>query len=79
MYCSRNTPQVVELLKVFDGIHNRGELQLKLGLTDREHFRKTYLQPAVYNGFVALTIPDKPTSSKQQYVLTELGKQMANR
>jgi len=30
----------------------------------------------VEQGLVALTIPDKPTSSKQRYVLTELGKQL---
>lgn len=46
------------------------ELQEKLGLLDRENFRKMYLQPAIEQGLIALTIPDKPTSSKQQYYLT---------
>lgn len=35
-----------------------------------------YLQPAIEQGLVALTIPDKPTSSKQQYYLTEKGKEV---
>src|SRR5690606_18773512 len=36
-------PQVTELVKIFDGVHNRSELQSKLGLLDRENFRKSYL------------------------------------
>ena len=71
------TPQVTELISIFEGVHSRTELQMKLGLQDREHFRKSYLQPAVEAGLVALTIPDKPKSSKQRYKLTELGKRMA--
>ena len=68
------TPQVEALLKIFVGIHYRSELQERLGLSDRENFRKMYLQPAVDTGLVALAFPDKPTSSKQQYYLTEKGK-----
>ncbi|HEY9559183.1 MAG TPA: hypothetical protein VIR29_00195 [Anseongella sp.] len=70
------TPQVIGRINVFEGVHDRTELQSKLGLSDREHFRKSYLQPAIDAGLVALTIPDKPTSSKQRYVLTEAGKQI---
>lgn len=70
------TPQVIELIKVFEETHNRSELQSKLGLSDREHFRKAYLQPAIDSGLVALTIPDKPTSSKQRYLLTRIGRKI---
>ena len=45
------TMQVGALLKVFTGVHTREELQKMLGLSDREHFRKTYLQPAIEAGF----------------------------
>jgi hypothetical protein len=45
-----------------------------LGLADREHFSKEYLQPAITSGLVAMTIPDKPRSSKQRYRLTALGR-----
>jgi len=72
---SQVTPQVKELLKVFEGLHNREEIQNRLELADREYFRKNYLNPAIEQGFVALTIPDKPTSSKQQYYLTDKGKE----
>lgn len=71
----QDTPQVKELLKVFMGVHSRSELQEMLGLSDRENFRKNYLQPAIEAGLIALTIPDKPTSRNQKYYLTEKGKQ----
>jgi hypothetical protein len=56
--------------------HKREELQDKLGLKDREHFRKEYLQAAIELGLVEPTIPDKPTSSKQKYRLTPLGEKL---
>lgn len=74
----QDTQQVNELLKVFRGVHSRSELQEMLGLSDRENFRKNYLQPAVEAGLVALTIPDKPTSRNQKYYLTEKGKTKNN-
>lgn len=70
----QDTIQVGELLKVFIGVHTKEELQKMLGLENREHFRKTYLQPAIEAGFVAFTIPDKPTSRNQKYYVTEKGK-----
>ncbi|MDO4764092.1 MAG: transcriptional regulator, partial [Flavobacteriaceae bacterium] len=69
------TQQVLSLLKIFTRQHTREELQEQLGLLDRENFRKIYLNPAIEQGWVALTIPDKPTSSKQKYYLTEKGKE----
>ncbi|MCX6580587.1 MAG: hypothetical protein NT166_10425 [Candidatus Aminicenantes bacterium] len=68
------TPQVIKLLEVLQGEMPREELLSKLRLKDREHLRKEYLNPAVEAGLLALTIPDKPNSSKQRYRLTEKGK-----
>lgn len=67
------TTQVEDLLKVFTGEHTRQGLQDKLNLANRENFRKNYLQPALDNGLIELTIPEKPNSSKQKYRLTEKG------
>jgi ATP-dependent DNA helicase RecG len=67
------TTQVEELIKVFTGEHTRQELQDKLNLSNREHFRKNYLQPALDENLIELTIPEKPNSSKQKYRLTEKG------
>ncbi|HDS46378.1 MAG TPA: hypothetical protein ENN68_09955 [Methanomicrobia archaeon] len=55
---------------------SREEIQVILGLADRWHFRKAYLLPALEAGWLAMTIPDKPRSSKQRYVITEKGKKM---
>ncbi|QES88508.1 Fic family protein [Rhizosphaericola mali] len=70
----QDTPQVEELLKVMDGQHSRQELQDLLKLADRENFRLNYLQPAINAGYIALTLPDKPTSRNQRYYLTQKGK-----
>ena len=51
----------------------RAELQEAAGLKDREHFRKSHLEPLLDAGLLEMTIPDKPTSSRQRYRTTESG------
>ncbi len=53
----------------------RGEIQRFLGLKDRKHLRQAILSALVKNGLLDMTIPDKPSSHKQQYVTTEKGKE----
>lgn len=43
-------------------------LMEKLGLKSRETFRKHYLNPAMEQHLVEMTIPQKPTSRNQRYV-----------
>jgi len=45
-----------------------------LGLKHRKTFRINYLQPLMEAGWLEMTIPDKPTSSKQKYRLTSKGR-----
>jgi ATP-dependent DNA helicase RecG len=45
-----------------------------MGRTDRTKFRNQVLRPLLEDGLIEMTIPDKPTSSKQKYRLTEAGK-----
>jgi hypothetical protein len=58
---------------------DRQEIQDRLGLIHRENFRSNYLKPALEQGFIEMTIPDKPNSSLQRYRLTTLGKQLKNK
>ena len=52
---------------------SREELQEKLNLKNREYFRKAYLNVAIDDGLIEMTIPDKPKSIHQKYRLTEKG------
>ena len=67
---------VEKLLGVMDGEHNRLDLQVKLGLLNKNYFINSYLKPALEQEFIEMTIPDKPNSSKQKYRLTQKGKIM---
>jgi predicted HTH transcriptional regulator len=69
------TTQVAKVLgSAVDEARSRGELQLAAGMADREHFRKTYVEPLVSAGWLERTIPDKPTSSRQKYRITDKGR-----
>lgn len=46
---------------------SRVEIQEHLGLKDREHFRSAILNPLLDSGQLLRTLPDKPTSPKQQF------------
>ena len=43
------------------------EIMEKLGIKSKETLRGQYLDPAIKQGLVCLTIPDKPTSKNQMY------------
>jgi Fic family protein len=68
-------PQVGELLAVIQGEVGREALQAALGLSDRKSFRERYLKPAIADGLIEMTIPDKPNSRMQKYRLTDKGRQ----
>jgi predicted HTH transcriptional regulator len=67
--------QVKKIVKVLD-CHTltTSEIMLSLELKHRPTFLYDYLHPALEQGFIEMTIPDKPNSSKQKYRLTEKGK-----
>ena len=44
------------------------------GRTNRSKFRKQMLKPLIETGLLEMTIPEKPTSSRQKYRLTEKGR-----
>lgn len=52
------------------------DLMALVGRSDRTKFRNQVLNPLIEEGLVAMTIPDKPQSSKQRYALTPLGRKV---
>lgn len=43
------------------------ELMKRLNLSHRPTFRKNYLNPALHQGLIEMTLPDRPRSSHQKY------------
>ena len=72
-------PHVRELILQMVGERSRTELQEILGLADREHFRKTYLTPALEAGVIEMTLPDRPKSTRQRYRLTAAGRALRDK
>ncbi|MCC7519888.1 MAG: putative DNA binding domain-containing protein [Verrucomicrobiae bacterium] len=67
------TPQVEVVLNAAKHAASAETLQRAVGLKDRVHFLKSYLQPLIEQGWVERTLPDKPRSPLQKYRLTEVG------
>lgn len=70
------TEQVNTLLARIDGEMTRQALQDALDLAHREHFRSSYLLPALAAGLIEMTLPDKPNSRLQKYRLTVAGRRI---
>lgn len=70
------TPAVEALLRLLSDGRSLGNADIRgfLGLKDRNDLLARYLRPALADGLVALTLPDKPRSRFQAYRLTELGR-----
>ena len=71
------TEHVERLLTTLTGEMNRPQLQDILGISNRPHFVKAYLEPALKAGLIEMTLPDKPKSRKQRYRLTARGEALA--
>lgn len=65
--------QVEKLVSILTGEMGRSDLQRLLSIKNRDYFRTDYLNPAISNGYVELTIPDKPNHPKQKYRLAAKG------
>jgi len=68
------TGEVMRLLRVCIGEKSRKELQELLTLKHEDHFRQSYLLPALESDLLEMTRPDTPKSRLQRYRLTEKGK-----
>ncbi|MHC9543392.1 MAG: Fic family protein [Vulcanimicrobiota bacterium] len=56
------------------GEKSREELQEAARITDREHFRKHYLETLLSFDYLERTIPSKPRSPMQRYRITVEGR-----
>lgn len=71
------TDPVQRLLYTFQTKSEQGiaSLMKELGLSHRPTFRQNYLNPALAQGYIERTVPDRPNSPAQKYRLTEKGRQ----
>jgi predicted transcriptional regulator len=77
---NRFNKKIVELkhrlVFVISGEMSRQELMDKLELKHVPNFRKSYLTPALNDGIIEMTLPDKLQSKSQKYRLTSKGKKL---
>lgn len=74
---ARSAPGSNQIEKLLSSIGTSGnirEFMALLGWKDRSKFRAKYITPLLEQGILAMTIPDKPNSSRQEYYLTEKGR-----
>ena len=62
--------QVNKLLSVMEDeiSYSANELLLLLNIKSKETLRGTYLNPALENGLIKMTLPEKPNSKNQRYI-----------
>ncbi|MCC6902533.1 MAG: hypothetical protein IT377_26410, partial [Polyangiaceae bacterium] len=68
------SPYQVQVLELADVPRALAELITPSGRTDRTKFRDQVVAPLLEAGLLAMTIPNKPRSSKQQYRTTDAGR-----
>ena len=83
---SRNTPNsrkrtetgIARVLLVLDKERGNSELVSILGLKNRTDLYTRFLLPALQQGLIEYTIPDKPNSRLQKYRITAKGREAVN-
>lgn len=60
--------RIANLLEFCSEARTRQEMQEFIGITSREHFRKTILKPLLESGKIKMTLPNKPNSKNQKYI-----------
>jgi predicted HTH transcriptional regulator len=73
------TEQVQKLINILDTPLSIKDILVKLGLKHRPTLLQDYIQPALRSKLIEMTVPDKPSSPKQKYVLTKAGKKLVRK
>ena len=68
-----------KIIDLCDVPHRLVDIMEALGVTNRGYFKEHHLDPLIKSGIVAMTNPEKPRASNQQYVITEAGAQLKAR
>lgn len=66
--------ELIEYLK--SGSSTIKVLDEALNWNDTTELRRKFINPLIESGYITMTMPDKPTSSKQEYKLTKQGYQL---
>ncbi|HEY5593272.1 MAG TPA: RNA-binding domain-containing protein [Paludibacter sp.] len=69
-----NMDSELKILKLAKQPSNREEFLTSLSMTNHRKNYERYMLPMIENGWLTMTIPDKPTSPKQQYLTTLKGR-----
>lgn len=62
-----------QILAFTDVPRSMAELTERTGHKQRAFFKRLHLEPLLAGGILRMTVPDKPTSPAQRYLLTETG------
>ncbi len=63
---SSNVNRLLDIME-FDTPLSANEIMDKLGIKSKETLRKSYIGPALKNGLLKMTLPEKPNSKNQKY------------
>ncbi len=66
--------QAKKALNLFINQITNAELMKEFELKNRTKFRRKYITPLLREDLISMTIPDKPNSPDQKYIITEKGK-----
>ena len=70
---------IITILEYCLPARKMAEILVKTGYSDRTKFRNNYIKPLLDDGYLRMTIPNKPQSSNQRYRLTEKGAELLNK
>jgi ATP-dependent DNA helicase RecG len=76
--CPKSVPSEIAAVILISAQEETDMMNLMkiLNRTNRTRFRKLFLNPLIEAGFIEFTIPGKPRSSQQKYIISEKGKNL---
>lgn len=66
-YVSKYVGKLLSVME-YDTPYTSNEILSLLGLKSKETLRKNYLSPAIEDGLIVMTVPNKPNSKNQRYI-----------